>query len=90
MDVTSSAMGACKRLNIRDQMVVAGLVEHEVHVARPVSVSLEDLEELTNWTVSWDRVGHRDLCCISLPCRDGVLATLRQIKMTCFLHLRWP
>jgi hypothetical protein len=46
-------------VHLRDQRIVAVLLEHEVHVAWSVRVALKSLKELANWTVMWNWIRHR-------------------------------
>ena len=47
-----------KAKDIRDQVVVARLLEHEMHVAGTIRVTLELLEELTDRSIVRDGVWH--------------------------------
>lgn len=40
-------------------MIKSFLLKHEVHMTRPVWMPLQKLQQLTHWTVRWNRIRHR-------------------------------
>lgn len=44
--------------DLRDQMIIPGLLEHEVHMTRPVRMPLQQLEQLANRPIMRDRIRH--------------------------------
>ena len=41
-------------------MIIARLVEHEMHMTRSVWMTFQQLEQFANGTVVWDRIWYRD------------------------------
>lgn len=45
--------------NLRDQMIITGLLEHEMHMAGAIRMSVELLQKLSNGAIVRNRVRHR-------------------------------
>ena len=42
--------------NLRDQVVVAWLLEHKMHMTRSIWMPFQQLEQASDWAIVWDRV----------------------------------
>lgn len=44
---------------LRDETVISRFLEHEMHMTWAVRMPLEPLQELTNWSIIWNRIRNR-------------------------------
>lgn len=65
-------------MHLRDEMIETLLLEHEVHVAWPIAMSVQHFEQLANWTIVRDRVRYRN---DSLKVEDAVLVALHNSSL---------